>query len=193
MASALIETGVRFPNNSAQVSALPNNTIAFWSGSIASIPAGWQLCDGTNGTPDLRNKFLVGAGNSYSIGNTGGDVTVYLDSPQLPAHSHPSPASVVAVGNHNHPHPGSTGSVGTHVHPLAMAQMAGTPLVPGGGTLGPLGSTNPGGGSHVHNGASNPTGAHTHTVSVTVDSVGDGTGHENRPPYYALAMIMEVA
>ncbi len=48
-------------------------TILLWSGSIATIPAGWALCDGTQGTPNLRDRFLVGAGGSFTPGNTGGD------------------------------------------------------------------------------------------------------------------------
>lgn len=46
--------------------------ISIWSGSIVSIPDGWFLCDGTNGTPDLRNKFVVGAGDTYAVGANGG-------------------------------------------------------------------------------------------------------------------------
>ena len=45
-----------------------------WSGSIGSIPAGYVLCNGANGTPDLRDRFIVGSGNSYSVGSTGGFV-----------------------------------------------------------------------------------------------------------------------
>ena len=51
---------------------IPVGGIILWSGSIASIPANWQLCDGTNGTPDLRNRFIVGAGSLYSPANVGG-------------------------------------------------------------------------------------------------------------------------
>lgn len=46
--------------------------IVLWSKAIASIPAGWQLCDGTNGTPDLRDRFVVGAGSIYAVDETGG-------------------------------------------------------------------------------------------------------------------------
>lgn len=42
-----------------------------WSGSIGSIPAGYYLCDGQNGTPNLKDRFVVGAGNTYAVGNTG--------------------------------------------------------------------------------------------------------------------------
>lgn len=48
--------------------------IVLWSKAIALIPIGWQLCDGTNGTPDLRDKFVVGAGDTYDPDDTGGNV-----------------------------------------------------------------------------------------------------------------------
>ena len=57
---------------SPSVSAVPAGGIIMWSGSIGSIPSGYYLCDGTNGTPDLRDRFVVGAGSSYAVGNTGG-------------------------------------------------------------------------------------------------------------------------
>lgn len=44
--------------------------ICLWEGAIVDIPAGWQLCDGTNGTPDLRNKFVIGAGDTYAVNDT---------------------------------------------------------------------------------------------------------------------------
>ena len=53
--------------------------IAIWSGSIASIPTGWKICDGNNGTPDLRNRFVVGAGDTYAVDANGGAI----------AHTHP--------------------------------------------------------------------------------------------------------
>lgn len=52
----------------------PSGVIALWFGAIGSIPAGWLLCDGANGTPDLRDKFVVGAGLTYAVGATGGTV-----------------------------------------------------------------------------------------------------------------------
>lgn len=53
-------------------SGVPNGAIIMWSGSVATIPDGFSLCDGTNGTPDLRNRFVIGAGNTYAVGATGG-------------------------------------------------------------------------------------------------------------------------
>ena len=53
-------------------SGFPTGGIIMWSGSIATIPSGWALCDGQNSTPDLRDRFVVGAGTLYSVGSTGG-------------------------------------------------------------------------------------------------------------------------
>jgi hypothetical protein len=51
---------------------IPSGLIAIWSGSTGSIPSGWTLCNGSNGTPDLRNSFIIGAGSTYAVGATGG-------------------------------------------------------------------------------------------------------------------------
>jgi hypothetical protein len=53
-------------------SPVPKGVILMWSGAIVAIPAGYLLCDGTNGTPDLRNRFVAGAGSSYAVNATGG-------------------------------------------------------------------------------------------------------------------------
>ena len=60
------------PSSVAAASAVPSGGIIAWSGSIGSIPTGYVICNGSNGTPDLRDRFIVGAGNTYSVGNTGG-------------------------------------------------------------------------------------------------------------------------
>lgn len=56
-------------------SVVPAGVIFLWSGSIASIPSGFVICDGTNSTPDLRNFFVVGAGSTYAVADTGGATT----------------------------------------------------------------------------------------------------------------------
>jgi len=53
---------------------VPVGSIIIWSGAIVDIPSGWQLCNGTNGTPDLRNRFVVGAGDTYAVDANGGAV-----------------------------------------------------------------------------------------------------------------------
>jgi len=52
--------------------AFPTGMILLWAGSIVDIPAGYVLCDGNNGTPDLRDRFIVGAGSSYAVNDSGG-------------------------------------------------------------------------------------------------------------------------
>jgi len=59
---------------------LPSGVITMWSGSIASIPSGWLLCNGTSGTPDLRDRFVVGAGSTYAVASTGGSANAVVVS-----------------------------------------------------------------------------------------------------------------
>jgi hypothetical protein len=58
----------------------PAGVIVLWSGSIGSIPSGWVLCNGSNGTPDLRNRFVVGAGSTYAVDATGGSADAIVVS-----------------------------------------------------------------------------------------------------------------
>ena len=69
-------------------SAFVSGMIIIWSGSTANIPTGFVLCDGQNSTPDLRNRFVVGAGNNYNPGDTGGADSVTLTEAQMPQHNH---------------------------------------------------------------------------------------------------------
>ena len=62
---------VNYFNNTACVTGM----VTMWAGAIGSIPTGWQLCNGSSGSPDMRDRFVIGAGNTYSIDNTGGDTT----------------------------------------------------------------------------------------------------------------------
>ncbi|MDD3685930.1 MAG: tail fiber protein [Bacteroidales bacterium] len=67
---------------------MPSGAIIMWKGSIQTIPDGWALCDGENGTPNLLNKFIVAAGQQYSVGQTGGLESVTLGISQIPSHRH---------------------------------------------------------------------------------------------------------
>ena len=129
-------------------SIIPAGVILMWSGSIASIPAGWALCNGSGGTPDLRDRFIVGAGSSYAVGATGGANTVTLDVSQIPSHNH-SGTTGNQSNDHTHGGSGTTSSVDiNHSHN-------------GSGTT--SGFSN----DHVHSGSTaSENQNHTHTFSV---------------------------
>ena len=78
---------------------VPKGMIIMWHGSRASIPKGWAICNGKNGTPDLRNQFIVGAGESYSVNNTGGQARVAFTVAEMPRHSHSVFTGVRDMGN----------------------------------------------------------------------------------------------
>jgi microcystin-dependent protein len=72
----------------SSLSPIPTGVIVMWSGSIVSIPSGWALCDGSGGRPDLRDRFIAGAGSTYSVGATGGQNSVVLNQANLGSHNH---------------------------------------------------------------------------------------------------------
>jgi len=149
---------------------VPSGLIAMWSGSVDNIPSGWALCDGSNGTPDLRDRFIVGAGGSYNVGDTGGANTVTLNTSQIPSHSHGSGTLTThTAGLHRHRYP-------------ALEEFA---KVSGPGTIE---FVNVG----VTTGNTTEDGEHKHTISGSTSNTGGGQAHENRPPYYALAYIMKL-
>lgn len=75
---------------------IPAGGIFLWSGSIGSIPAGYVLCNGSNGTPDLRDRFVVGAGSTYPVDATGGSANAIVVS-----HTHTATSAVTDPG-HTH-------------------------------------------------------------------------------------------
>ena len=173
-----------------QTNGFPSGGIAMWSGSIASIPTGWRLCDGGGGTPDLRDRFIVGAGSTYAVAATGGSANV-------------TPAGSIT---------GSTGDTALteaqmpkHYHRFVTGQLAGGAWPNGGqadrngnffgGTPddgafeyfnysvgGDAASGSQGQGVANGNGHSHPAGS----LSFS------GTSATNLPPYYALAYIMKL-
>jgi hypothetical protein len=81
---------------SAVGTTIPTGMINLWYGAIGSVPTGWYLCDGANGTPDLRDKFVVGAGSTYSVAATGGSADAIVVT-----HNHTA-TSVVTDPTHLH-------------------------------------------------------------------------------------------
>jgi hypothetical protein len=80
--------------SSALTATFVQGMIILWSGSIATIPSGWVLCDGTNSTPNLRDRFIVGAGTTYAVNTTGGSANAIVVS-----HTH---TATVTDPGHNH-------------------------------------------------------------------------------------------
>ena len=154
--------------------SLPVGTIVAYGG--VSAPSGWQLCNGGTAStsalqtvlgqstvPDLRDRFIVAAGNNYSRGNTGGADFVTLSTANLPSH--------------NHTVSGTTGN-DSHSHTIQSATSIG-----GGSRVTSQNSTG--------NTATTSSDTHSHSFSGTTSSVGSGTAHENRPPFYALYYIIK--
>ena len=65
-------------SNLSSVPGVPVGGIIMWSGATNNIPSGWALCDGNNGTPNLQDKFIVGAGSSYAVAATGGSANAVV-------------------------------------------------------------------------------------------------------------------
>jgi len=85
-------------------SVFPTGMIMMWNNSTNPIPAGWQLCNGTNGTPDLRDRFILGSGGTYPTGSTGGNESVTLGSSNMVGHNHSATSTFTgaALGTHTH-------------------------------------------------------------------------------------------
>jgi len=100
--------------------SVPTGCIVMWSGSIATIPSGWYICDGTNSTPDLRNRFIVGAGSTYAVAATGGSADAVVVS-----HTHTATSTVTDPG---HAHTFSIGPRlgGTYNYPSNSDSIGGT-------------------------------------------------------------------
>jgi hypothetical protein len=175
--------------DAAAKAAFPIGGIILWSGSVAAIPATWQLCDGTNGTPNLRDRFVVGAGSAYAVGATGGSAAVTatgtiggtsgstaLTEAQMPKHFHKlwGPAAisgfvqgvVSGAGVFN----GGTPDDGANTY--------GSYSAGGDAPSGSFGTGTSSGNGHTHDAGS---------LTFT------GTSQTNLPPYYALCYIQKMS
>ena len=154
-------------NPSLSSRMVPAGTILLWQGSIATIPSGWALCDGTNSTPDLRDRFVMGAGGSASPGNSAGSDT----------HTHTIPAlsntfQTTTAPDHTHGFP-----TNWYARKLSSGSKTG---IDTDGTFSTSTQTQQGG-------------SHAHEVSVSFASFTSGNNNGDvRPPWYALAYIMKL-
>ena len=157
---------------------IPAGVIVLWSGSAASIPTGWTLCDGNNSTPNLVSKFVVGAKSAtgdttfpgVSVGAQGGYTDVFI-----PEHTHAYSGSISSSGGHNHTYKRTTN------------------FASGGGD-----ASNRRAPYQETNTNTTGTGNHTHSYSGTTNNNTGGAAitnaqrtNRNLPPYYALCYIMK--
>lgn len=210
-----------FPNISGQVSSthgqlngslVPTGCILLWSGATSSIPSGWALCNGqtvakSDGsgnitTPDLTNRFVVCAGTTYPVGNTGGassvtptitmtNQAVSLTEAQVPAHSHTAtvtdPGHNHTINDPGHAHSYDRSNSGTVLNgSLAVtAEQGKTNTVTGVNYTGISINTRTTG-ITVSNSSFGGSQSHTHNNTATSSAV------VTLPPYYALAYIMKL-
>jgi hypothetical protein len=108
-------------SSSGSAATVPTGLIAIWSGATGSIPSGWTLCNGTNGTPDLRNSFIIGAGSTYAVGATGGSadaiVVTHTHTITDPGHVHNTTSS----GSGTLINAGASGATGASTSTTASA------------------------------------------------------------------------
>jgi microcystin-dependent protein len=81
---------------------MPVGSIILWHGVLSSIPVGWKLCDGQNGTPDLRDRFVIGAGATHEWGAQGGEDEITLTEANIPNHTHELDLHTQIDGSHSH-------------------------------------------------------------------------------------------
>ncbi len=148
-------------------SHIPIGSIIMWSGAPSTIPNGFLLCDGTNGTPNMKGRFVVGHDSSnteYStVGAVGGSDKKNITVATLPPHSHS----------------GTTNSGGAHTHGYSLhrAESKGKSKDDGYWRVGGL----------QHNGVTQSAGSHSHTF--TTSNSGGGEKFDVRPSYYVICYI----
>lgn len=144
--------------------SIPTGVITMWSGTIATIPNGWLLCNGSSGTPDLRNRFIIGAfqdtaGVAYTT-ITGADTQTGGTKDAIVV-SHTHTATVTDPG---------------HTHTIGIS---------------PIPDSGSGSPSRMTNSGSTTTNSATTGITVANSTEGSSGTNQNLPPYYALAFIMK--
>ena len=165
--------------------SIPVGGIILWSGTIANIAnlSGWELCDGTNGTPDLRDRFVLGAhsdGANAGYPNEQPGASDGSADATLPSHTHGG--GTLTAADHRHIYPGDD-------HLAFANNYAGWSAEYSGDTF-PMDADSQYGGSSrmwytTYSGAL--------SVSGSTGSEGESATNANLPPYYALAYIMRVS
>ena len=210
--------------------SVPIGTVVMWAGNSTNLPSDWLVCDGsainrqtyselytiqrnvfgagdgstTFNIPDMRDRFVVGAGSSYSPNSTGGENAHKLTVNEIPSHNHSQnthshSASSGNAGNHSHT--GGTSTNGGHTHNVYYSYSGGS------GSYRRLGHATANSGSdnsalyngdHSHSFTTDGAGNHNHSVSVgnataTNNATGGSLAHENRPPYIGILFIIKAS
>ena len=143
---------------------IPKGFIGMWSGLISEIPAGWALCDGQDGRPNLLGKFIRGVPTTTNPGNTGGSDSITLSEANLPAHKHDVNAETTG---HSHTIPG----IGQGM--LRVGGNQNTPAI-------------------IANQYGTPTSTVKDRIYTSSSTVGGGQAFDNRPAYYELAYVIKL-
>ena len=163
-------TGPQGPQGSD--AQMPAGAIIMWSGPPDSIPSGWVLCNGSNGTPDLRGRFVIGAGGSYGTNSIGGSSSTTLTTSNMPSHTH-----------------GFSGTTNSASIQDRYRLLSGT------GYMGYSYNSSNNQTNYTYKPEYNTVSyynTHSHSFSGTTDGSGSGSSFTNLPPYYALAFIMKL-
>lgn len=162
-------------NAPASAPSVPSGVITMWSGSIGSVPSGWYLCDGSNGTPDLRDRFIIAAGSTYSPGDTGGS-TAYTPNGSVAGTVGGTALTVAQIPKHRHSIGGAGGG----------SYYGGDPGDNTSQSWDPAAIVNKTTYSTLYSDGTTPD-THDHSFSASFT----GSSTTITPPYYALAFIMK--
>lgn len=174
------------PITGLKLQSTPIGGIIMWSGAVDAIPAGWLLCDGTNGTPNLSGRFIVGFSGTDpdydGIGKTGGAKGVTLSEEQIPPHNHDGTANFPA---HTH-----------NYKDRYLAEINSSQVAPLNGGIENHGANIAGSGDtdndnrYLYYKNAVTESADAQSANLTTNNKGGGQAHENRPPYFTLAYII---